>query len=127
MMQVKNLIYFIKNAPRNTLLIYSNRDETTRLLSAIDHVVTTWCQGIRSPPKRFFEREQDDNAGLKECIVSEKNLINLGIKSKFMEIGIGATSLLTCETYKAIQDYGEKLKCTCKSVPFSYANTLNLQ
>jgi hypothetical protein len=109
MYQAENLIYFIKNAPRNTLLIYSHRDETTRLLSAIDHVVTSWCQGIRSPPEGFFEREQDDNAGLKECFVSEKSLINLGINRKVMEIGIGATCLLTCETYKAIRDYGTKL------------------
>eukprot|EP01082_Thalassiosira_pseudonana_P009752 g8672.t1 g8672 contig30:9055-9684(+) len=63
MMQVKNLIYFIKNAPRNTLLIYSHRDETTRLLSAIDHVVTTWCQCKRSPPKGFFELFYDPTVG----------------------------------------------------------------
>ncbi len=105
MYQVENLIYFIKNSPRNTLLIYSHRDETTRLLSAIHQVVTSFCDG-RNPPDGFFER-QDANA--KECFVSEKSLINL-IKSKVIEIGIGGTRLLTCDTYKAIQDYGEKMK-----------------
>ncbi|KAL7553838.1 hypothetical protein ACHAWF_017161 [Thalassiosira exigua] len=103
--RVENLLYMIENAPRNTLLIYVHREETKRLSSAVSEVVTNWCRRgngypdiLLEPPKGFFYKEESRN-----CYVSENKLIDVAIKEKVLEIGLGATELLPCETFEAIK------------------------
>ena len=107
MYDVDHLLYMIRNVPRNTLLIYVHREETHRVQSAINEVVTNWCrrgnghQGIvLKPPPNFFYKEVGSS-----CYVNEDTLLNEAIRKKRYEIGIGATELLTCETYEAIKSY----------------------
>lgn len=100
---VDNLIYLLENVGRNTLLIYVHREETKRLSSAINEVVTNYCRGgnghveISAPRDFFYKRQQN------KCYVEEKKLINVAIKKKESEIGIGASELLQCETFEAIK------------------------
>ena len=100
-----NLIYMINNIPKSTLLIYIHRDETQRVTSAINEVVTNWCRRgnghpniILEPPSKFFYKED-----MNKCYVSEEQLINDAIKNKVFEIGIGQSELLSCDTYDAIR------------------------
>ena len=100
-----NLIYMINNIPKSTLLIYIHRDETQRVTSAINEVVTNWCRRgnghpniLLEPPSKFFYKED-----MNKCYVSEEQLINDAIKNKVYEIGIGQSELLSCDTYDAIR------------------------
>jgi len=100
-----NLIYMINNIPKSTLLIYIHRDETQRVTSAINEVVTNWCRRgnghpniLLEPPSKFFYKED-----MNKCYVSEEQLINDAIKNKVYEIGIGQSELLSCDTYEAIR------------------------
>lgn len=102
---VDNLVYLLENAARNALIIYVHRDETKRLSSAINQVVTDWCRrgngyadSVIKPPKGFFYKEQKN-----KCYVEESKLINVAIKKKESEIGLGATELLPCEAFEAIK------------------------
>lgn len=104
MYREENFVHLIKNAPNGALVIYSHREETDRVLSAINQVVTSWCgadleQGPRSPPPFFFSKRDGNN-----CFVSEKNLINLAIKQRAKEIGIGSTRILTCTVYDTLKN-----------------------
>ena len=81
------------NLPRNSLLIYSHRDETSRVISAIAHVAKKVCH------ERGFD-------GV--CNLKERELIDL-IKSGRDEIH--NSRVLTCAVYDAI----EGLHRTCSS------------
>lgn len=100
---VDNLVYLLKNVGRNTLILYVHRDETKRLSSAINEVVTNWCRGgnghveVEAPRNFFYKRKQN------KCYVEEKKLINVAIKKKEHEIGLGASELLQCEVFEAIK------------------------
>lgn len=100
---VDNLLYLLENVARNSLIIYVHREETKRLSSAINEVVTNWCRRhnghvVIEPPKDFFYKKQQN-----QCYVDERKLINVAIKKKEDEIGLGATELLQCETFEAIK------------------------
>lgn len=110
MYTLDTFLYLIKNVPRHTLLVYIHRKETDRLQSAVNEVITNWCRRgnghpniyLEPPTKDFFYK--DDGS---VCHVSEKNLIEYGLGEKGMEleIGIGATKLLHCDTYNTILEY----------------------
>ena len=99
-----NLIHMIKNIPKSTLLVYIHREETARLQSAINEVVTNWCRRgnghpniiIDVPHKSFFYKEVHN-----KCYVTESNLITQ-IKNKPLEMGIGSSEVLSCHTYRTI-------------------------
>ena len=114
MYTLDNFLYLIKNVPRSTLLIYIHREETARLQSAVNEVVTNWCRRgngypgvyLEPPTKDFFDKEDGS-----VCHVSEENLINdgLGEKGMELEIGLGATKLVHCETYNSILEYAPNM------------------
>lgn len=85
MYQSKVLINVIQNVPKDTLLVYSHRQETSRVLSGVKQVVTKGCDGKREGA----------------CHITESNLVNL-IKQRPHEIGISGTRLLTCETVRRL-------------------------
>ena len=114
MYTLDNFLYLIKNVPRSTLLVYIHREETARVQSAVNEVVTNWCRKgngypgvyLEPPTKDFFDK--DDGS---VCHVSEKNLIEFGLgnKGQELEIGLGATKLLHCETYNTILEYAPNM------------------
>lgn len=100
---VDNLVYLLENVARNSLIVYVHREETKRLSSAINEVITNWCRRGNGyvdmePPKDFFYKEKQN-----KCYVEESKLINVAIKKKENEIGLGSTELLPCETFEAIK------------------------
>ena len=114
MYTMDNFLYLIKNVPRSTLLVYVHREETSRVQSAVNEVVTNWCRRgngypnvhLEPPIPDFFDEEDGST-----CHVSEKNLIEyaLGEKGMELEIGLGATKLLHCETYESILEYAPNM------------------
>jgi len=91
------LVDIIKDAPRDTLLLYSHRQETSRLQSAVKQVLTRDCK-LTSNSEVALKREGNS------CYVSEEDLLEI-IKSGKAEIGQSTNNLLTCEVYEAIEDY----------------------
>lgn len=86
----------IEVLPKSSLLIYIHREESDRLLSAINHVYR--YPHIR---KEFCNIALD--AANQTCIVGESLLIK-SIEMKIGEIGMGGAQLLTCDTYDAIEE-----------------------
>jgi len=85
-----NMCHIMKHATDDTLIVYSHRQETSRLISAIKQVIT-----------------QDKSGGQ----VDERELVKL-IKSKkggYGEIETGNTQLLTCQQYNCIKDNSPNL------------------
>ena len=102
MYQSKALINVIQNVPKDTLLVYSHRQETSRVLSGVKQVVTKGCDGKRDRGAKFMFKSEG------ACHITESNLINL-IKQRPHEIGTSGTRLLTCETFNAIENYAPNL------------------
>ena len=87
------LIDLVKGATRETLIIYSHRDELSRIRSAIQHVFR-----LHVCTKEYnFNVEVSRN----RCVIDEENLIYI-IKSKQHEIGVSAPKLLKCKVFDAI-------------------------
>ena len=113
------LPYLVQNVPPSTLLIYSHRQETSRILSAIEHVMDAFCDPNKrrntTPKDIFFKpskkqeqeilRNNDDYTSTRICHVKEENLINMVIKKKLHEIESGSYKLLNCDVYDNIVDY----------------------
>ena len=106
LLQSKDFCNVIKHATiKDTLVVYSHREETSRLISSIRHVVTDrLCKQARDNKQRWGGQEvQGVSIVDNECRVEEGALINV-IKKKQVEIGIGNTQLLTCKLYDCIVD-----------------------
>lgn len=126
MYKLENFLYLIKNVPPSTLLIYIHREETTRVQSAVNEVITNWCRKgnghpdivLEPPTKDFFLKENES-----VCHISEKNLIDIGLgeKGRELEIGLGASKLLRCETYNTILEYAPNM------IFMNYKNANDLQ
>lgn len=101
--QPQTLVDIIINVPRDTLLIYSHRQETPRLQSAVKHVLQSRLCSNLPNAKKDIERYGIKRHGL-QCNISEKNLTEL-IESGKNEIGISTNRLLTCDTFEAIENY----------------------
>ena len=97
----------IRNTPRDTLLVYSHREEGSRLKSAIEHVIWSYCYR-----ERYYKRRVPMGLLLKiegdRCLVSEEKVLQV-IKSKRYEIGMGANQILSCEMFDAIDRYGPNM------------------
>ena len=85
----------IKHATKDTLIIYSHREETSRLMSSIKEVINRSC----------FVAKEDKGFSINEgeCKVTESMLIKK-IKEKKAEIRFGSERLWTCDTFESIRD-----------------------
>ena len=82
-----NMCRLMKHATDDTLIVYSHRQETSRLISATKQVIVQRKKGGQ---------------------LDETELVKM-IKSKTVEIGIGNTQLLTCQQYNCIKDNSPNL------------------
>ena len=98
----KALIDIIKNVPTDTLLIYSHRQETSRVKSAVKQVITKGCEGYRDRGAELMYKSEGS------CYITESNLVKL-IKKKPQEIGGSGPRFLTCNTFDAIENYAPTL------------------
>jgi len=96
----QSLVDLIQYTSRGTLLIYVHRDETSRLRSAIQHVTSQYCDndfGELDPASLNFSLNKT------HCMFDEGPLMESVIQKKRREIGWGATRILTCKMYDAIE------------------------
>lgn len=94
----QTLVDIIKTVPRDTLLLYVHRQETSRLQSAVKQVLTHDCMETKDGGDDALKREGNS------CSISEEDLLEV-IKSGKNEIGTSTNHLLTCEVYEAIENY----------------------
>mmetsp|Transcript_2649 Transcript_2649/g.4808 ORF Transcript_2649/g.4808 Transcript_2649/m.4808 type:complete len:353 (-) Transcript_2649:444-1502(-) len=96
------LVDIVQHSTRKTLIVQIHRDETERLQSGIKQVLTALvCNRVRykvgSTQHFHIDRNQT------HCILDEGPAIDM-IKERVQEIGIGSPEILTCKTYKAIEE-----------------------
>ena len=96
----QTLVDIIKDAPRDTLLLYVHRQETSRLQSAVKQVLDRDCGSTKDSGDDADALKREGNS----CYVNEEHLLEI-IKSGKAEIGQSTNNLLTCEVYEAIEDY----------------------
>eukprot|EP00531_Pseudo-nitzschia_arenysensis_P003613 CAMPEP_0116130748 /NCGR_PEP_ID=MMETSP0329-20121206/8643_1 /TAXON_ID=697910 /ORGANISM="Pseudo-nitzschia arenysensis, Strain B593" /LENGTH=360 /DNA_ID=CAMNT_0003625143 /DNA_START=42 /DNA_END=1124 /DNA_ORIENTATION=+ len=85
---VKDLI---KHATRDSLIIFSHREETSRYISGIKEELQRRCN------KRQFPKKNG------ECFLTQDELMKV-IKAENIEIGWSSGKILTCGLYDAIRD-----------------------
>mmetsp|Transcript_21480 Transcript_21480/g.50863 ORF Transcript_21480/g.50863 Transcript_21480/m.50863 type:complete len:349 (+) Transcript_21480:97-1143(+) len=88
--------HLVKHSTTRSLIIYLHRDEPSRVLSAIKQVTT-----MRLCPEK--EKEKQKQKQSEPCTVREQDLV-AAIQKKVAEIGFGATEILTCDSYDALDD-----------------------
>ncbi len=91
----KVLIDLMENVPRDALIIYSYREETERLLSAIHHVLEINCRS-----KNNITPIMNNDT---HCVYDETYVVKDVVEPKIYEIGRGAPEIMTCEFYDAIE------------------------
>jgi len=98
--QIKKLAI---DATIDTLIIYSHREETDRLMSAIQLVVSRFCRS------GIMDKEEGVEMNGNICQVAENKLLET-IQNKVDEIRYGSgESLLKCKTFESIKDYAPNL------------------
>jgi hypothetical protein len=91
-------VNLMKGSTRETLIIYSHREELSRVRSATQHVLMSRnCKGKKLKTKFNVTVEVNNN----RCTIDEEHLIRI-IKGKSHEIGKGASEILTCNFFDAI-------------------------
>ena len=97
----------LKGASEDSLIVYIHREETSRLASAIKHVMWAFCDGSfgRVAPFEFVERNEID----KTCTVAENDLIDKVIQPKVHEIGMGVHEIWSCDTFHTLNNYRPNL------------------
>jgi len=91
------LIRLFEQTPRDALIIYIYREETDRIMSAVKHIVGLACLGYREMDTEYEMKDEE-----KKCIFKEEAIANLILKPKKDEVGGGASRVMTCRFYEAI-------------------------
>jgi len=112
--KAKYLHEVLQSATDDTLIVYSHRQETNRLLSAIKHVITSRSCATKTKPAGIAMVSES------ACNVEEGFLIET-IRKQRAEIGMGNAKILTCETFESIKDNDPNL------VFMNYKQAGNLQ
>ena len=89
----------IKHATKDTLIIYSHREETSRFKSAVKWVIARLCENAKNEGIELLENE---------CRVTESKLLEV-VEKLQNEIGIGPKRLLSCKTFESIQENAPNL------------------
>jgi len=110
----EDLINLVQHMTRNTLLIYVHREESDRIVSAIQHVIRKrlcssdprWTRSqITSNQNRDLVSIEGGN-----CTITEDDLLTHVITDeRHFEMGNGAPEILTCDFYKAVEDNAPKI------------------
>eukprot|EP00551_Chaetoceros_affinis_P013620 CAMPEP_0203706726 /NCGR_PEP_ID=MMETSP0091-20130426/53999_1 /ASSEMBLY_ACC=CAM_ASM_001089 /TAXON_ID=426623 /ORGANISM="Chaetoceros affinis, Strain CCMP159" /LENGTH=156 /DNA_ID=CAMNT_0050582655 /DNA_START=40 /DNA_END=506 /DNA_ORIENTATION=+ len=92
------LIRLFEQTPRDSLIIYSHREETSRIISAARHVISEICGGHRKDfPATEYEVDETKN----ECVFNEAAITDLILKPHRQELEGGAFNVMTCKFYEA--------------------------
>eukprot|EP00586_Coscinodiscus_wailesii_P009216 CAMPEP_0172521692 /NCGR_PEP_ID=MMETSP1066-20121228/292727_1 /TAXON_ID=671091 /ORGANISM="Coscinodiscus wailesii, Strain CCMP2513" /LENGTH=199 /DNA_ID=CAMNT_0013304641 /DNA_START=654 /DNA_END=1253 /DNA_ORIENTATION=- len=98
----------IKGATRDTLLIYMHREETSRLISGIKHVlVTRFCETDQRERLKLLDVTMTRNET--HCVIDESPALFKMIKRRANEIGHSGPQILTCDLYDSIKENRPKM------------------
>eukprot|EP00535_Pseudo-nitzschia_heimii_P009352 CAMPEP_0197179058 /NCGR_PEP_ID=MMETSP1423-20130617/4133_1 /TAXON_ID=476441 /ORGANISM="Pseudo-nitzschia heimii, Strain UNC1101" /LENGTH=246 /DNA_ID=CAMNT_0042628909 /DNA_START=370 /DNA_END=1107 /DNA_ORIENTATION=+ len=81
----QSLVDLIKHSTRKSLIIYVHREETDRLKSAIESVVSVECV-----------------PSSEGCKLKEEDILEF-VRQAWVEISLGAPRILTCDVYEAVE------------------------
>ena len=94
----KLLIDLMESLPRDALIIYSYREETERLLSAIHWILEHNCRS-----KRTQQNVTPKMRNGTHCVYDEMYVVGDVVEPRVYEIGRGAPEIMTCDFYDAIE------------------------
>jgi hypothetical protein len=105
----ENLIDLTKYPTRETLMIYIHREETSRVLSGIQQVSQNICNFLyghanQTRTRQVFKMQKNKT----HCILDEEALAN-AIAARTSEVGFATHDILTCRSYKSIQENAPQL------------------
>jgi len=116
--QAKDLIDTIATVPKNTLLIYSHREESGRLASALKYVIKIRIinpieKGLSGHMVEWSEQYQTDTQFKLEknethYFIPERIVVTL-LKQQMIEIAYSDSKQLTCDVYKKVYNYSPNL------------------
>lgn len=96
--------YLLKGAPKDSLIVYIHREESSRLASAIKQVMEVFCRGApgRDAVRKFefVQRNETDHT----CTIAENDLVEKVILPKVFEIFNSVYDIWSCDTFHTLND-----------------------
>lgn len=105
-----SFIRLVNSPSRESLMIHTHREESSRLVSAVKEI----SQAICAFTGGRYSKQQQTTAKFKvrknntHCILDENSFLN-DIAANAAEVGFSTHRLLTCQSYKAIHDNANQL------------------
>ena len=104
-----DFLRLVKSPSRETLMIHTHREESSRVASAVKQISQAICEfrgqysNQNETTSKFNVRKNNTH-----CILDERSFVN-DIAANSAEVGISTHRLLTCQSYKAIQESAPQL------------------
>jgi len=104
-----NLIDLTKYPTRGTRMIHMHREETSRVVSGVKQVSQNICNFLyrhanQTRTRQVFKMQKNKT----HCILDEGAVVN-EIAARRAEVGFATHDILTCQSYKAIQENAPQL------------------
>ena len=105
-----DFLRLINSPSRETLMIHTHREESSRVASAVKQIAQSICgfTGQYSNQKQTVATKFNVRKNNTHCILDERSFVN-DIAANSAEVGISTHRLLTCQSYKAIQENAPQL------------------
>lgn len=105
----ENFLRLVNYPSRETLMIHTHREESSRVASAVKQISQHICDfrgkyTNQNQTKTQFNVRKNNT----HCIIDEESFVN-EIAANSEEVGISTHRLLTCQSYKAIQENAPQL------------------
>lgn len=99
-----------KLSSRKTLIIHTHREESSRVISAVNQIANSVCNflGARYSNEKQTRTTFKIQKNNSHCILDEGSFVN-EIAANGAEVGFSTHRLLTCQSYEAIQDNSPQL------------------
>lgn len=103
-------IQLAKLSSRKTLIIHTHREESSRVISAVNQIAGNICNfaGGRYSNEKQTRTTFNIRKNITHCILDEGSFVN-DIAANGAEVGFSTHRLLTCQSYEAIQDNSPQL------------------
>jgi len=100
-----------KHAVTNSLIIYLHREETDRFIAAISHEVkaAVKTEKKKTTTSTTTSTSTTTTAESSSFVVVSEDDVYFVAKNRMFETGIGATRILTCDSYESIEDNAPNL------------------
>jgi len=105
-----NFLRLVKSPSRETLMIHTHREESSRVASAVKQIAQSICgfRGGEYSNQNQTTTKFNVQKNNTHCILDEGSFVN-EIAANSAEVGFSTHRLLTCQSYKAIQENAPQL------------------